>query len=102
MSADLYNSKTNKKEMEKYEITTRSKKAEKQYYRILSPEVSEKLEKLTKNPRKELQAHKLKGKLKGLWSCHLSKNPDVVMIYEINDKNKELIIYSVGSHHIYK
>lgn len=60
---DLYNLKENKKKMEKYEITTRSKKAEKQYYNVLNSEqgISGKLERLKENPRTELDAHKLKG-----------------------------------------
>lgn len=100
---DLYDSKKENNAMN-YKITTRSKKAERQYYEFLKSkqEIPDKLEKLRVNPRIELNAHKLKGKLKGLWSCHLSKNPDIVMIYEIDDKNKEIIVYAVGSHNIYR
>ena len=84
-----------------YKITTRSKKAEKQFYDILNSreDVSEKLEKLKINPRRELDAHKLKGKLKGKWSCSLGK--DIRMIYEIDNKNMEIIVVAVGSHKIY-
>jgi len=90
--------------MKKYEITTRSKKAERQYYQAIesAQRISEKLERLKESPRTELDAHKLKGKLEGLWSCHLSKNPDIVMIYEIDERNKEIIVYAVGSHNIYR
>ena len=100
-SKNLSNSKEKKKEMEEYKITTRSKKAEKQYYTILDskPEISKKLEKLKENPRKELHAHKLKGKLKGKWSCSLAY--DIRMVYEINDFHKEIIVLAVGSHKIY-
>lgn len=84
-----------------YKITTRSKKAEKQYYEALASrkDMPEKLEKLKENPRKELDAHKLKGKLDGKWSCSLGK--DLRMIYEIDDGNKEIVLVAVGSHKIY-
>ena len=64
-----------------YKITTRSKKAEKQYYEVLYSRqgISEKLEKLKQNPRRELNAHKLKGKLKGKWSCSLGS--DIRIVY---------------------
>ena len=47
-----------------YKITTRSKKAEKQFYEVLNSRqgILEKLEKLKQNQRKGLDAHKLKGK----------------------------------------
>ena len=84
-----------------YKITTRSKKAEKQYYQYLNSrqDIPEKLERLKENPRKELDAHKLKGKLKGKWSCSLGS--DLRMVYEIDDKNKEIVVVAVGSHKIY-
>ena len=84
-----------------YKITTRSKKAEKQLYDILSSRqgIPAKLEKLKENPRGELDAHKLKGKLDGKWSCSLGY--DIRMIYEIDDKNKEIVVVAVGSHKIY-
>jgi addiction module RelE/StbE family toxin len=84
-----------------YQITTRSKKAEKQFYGILHSRkgIPEKLEKLKENPRTELEAHKLKGKLKGKWSCSLGA--DIRMVYEINDYNKEIVVAAVGSHKIY-
>jgi mRNA interferase YafQ len=47
-------------------------------------------------PRKELQAHKLQGKLDGKWSCSL--NYDLRMVYEIDDVKKEIIVVAVGSH----
>lgn len=51
-----------------YKITTRSNKAEKQFFKILNfkENIPKKLEKLKKNPREELNAEKLKGKLEGL------------------------------------
>jgi len=57
------------------------------------------LEKLKENPRKELGAHKLKGKLGKKWSCSLGA--DIRMIYEIDDGNKEIVVVAVGSHKIY-
>ena len=84
-----------------YLITTRSKKAEKQFYEVLNSRqgIPEKLEKLKENPRKELDAHKLKGKLQGKWSCSLGG--DIRMVYEIDDENKEIVVVAVGSHKIY-
>ena len=82
-----------------YKLTTRSKKAEKQFYSYLDKSISEKLEKLMQNPRKELDAHKLKGKLEGKWSCSLGY--DIRMVYEIDDENKEIVVIAVGSHKIY-
>jgi len=81
-----------------YNLTTRSKKAEKQFYEILNSrvDISNKLEKLRNNPRKELDAHKLKGKLEGKWSCSLGY--DIRMVYEIEDDSKEIIVVAVGSH----
>ena len=84
-----------------YIITTRSKKAEKQFYEVLNSRqgILEKLEKLKENPRKELDAHKLKGKLQGKWSCSLGG--DIRLVYEIDDENKEIVVVTVGSHKIY-
>lgn len=85
-----------------YRLTTRSRKAEKQFYKALESikDMSEKLEKLKLNPRRELDAHKLKGKLKDKWSCWLGG--DIRLIYEIDDKTKEIIVCAVGSHKVYK
>jgi len=84
-----------------YKITTRSKKAEKQfyYYLKLRHDMPSKIEKLKEAPRKELDAHKLKGQLEGKWSCSLGY--DIRMVYEIDDENKEIIILAVGSHKLY-
>ena len=84
-----------------YKITTRSKKAEKQFYEILNSRqgMPEKLEKLKQNPRKELDAHKLRGKLEGKWSCSLGS--DIRIVYEIDDNNKEIVVVAAGSHKIY-
>jgi addiction module RelE/StbE family toxin len=84
-----------------YKLTTRSKKAEKQFYTGTSSRkgIPSKLDKLKADPRKELGAHKLKGKLEGKWSCSLGA--DIRMIYEIDDENKEIVVVAVGSHKIY-
>ena len=73
-----------------YKLTTRSKKAEKQFYTYINSRegIPPKLEKLKENPRKELDAHKLKG-------------ADIRMVYEIDDEKKEIVVVAVGSHKIY-
>lgn len=85
-----------------YKITTRSKKAEKQFYEILNARegIPEKLEKLKQDPRREIDAHKLKGKLEGKWSCYLGG--DIRLVYEIDDINKEIVVVAAGSHKVYK
>ncbi|MBS3149524.1 type II toxin-antitoxin system mRNA interferase toxin, RelE/StbE family [Candidatus Woesearchaeota archaeon] len=81
-----------------YEFTTRSKKAEKQFYEVFNSRegIREKLKMLMINPRKELNSHKLKGKLEGKWSCYLGW--DIRLVYEIDDKNKEIVVVAAGSH----
>ena len=81
-----------------FKLTTRSKKAEKQFYEILNSRegIRAKLATLITDPRSELDAHKLKGKLEGKWSCSLGY--DIRMVYEIDDKNKEIVVVAVGSH----
>ncbi|MBI2541624.1 type II toxin-antitoxin system mRNA interferase toxin, RelE/StbE family [Candidatus Woesearchaeota archaeon] len=81
-----------------HKFTARSKKAEKQFYEILNSRegIRAKLEKLKTDPRRELDAHKLKGKLEGKWSCSLGY--DIRMVYEIDDQNKEIVVVAVGSH----
>ena len=85
-----------------YKFTTRSRRAEKQFYDFLNSRegIAEKLEKLKINPRKELDAHKLRGKLEGKWSCSLGY--DIRMVYEIDDENEEIVVVAVGSHKIYR
>ncbi|MBI2101885.1 type II toxin-antitoxin system mRNA interferase toxin, RelE/StbE family [Candidatus Woesearchaeota archaeon] len=85
-----------------YKLTTRSRKAEKQFYDILNSRegIKEKLEKLKVNPRTELDAHKLRGKLEGKWSCSLGS--DIRMVYELDDDNKEIVVVAVGSHKVYR
>ncbi|MDO8508263.1 MAG: type II toxin-antitoxin system mRNA interferase toxin, RelE/StbE family [Nanoarchaeota archaeon] len=82
-------------------MVTRSKKAEKQFYDLVNSrgDVKKKLIRFSENPRMELDAHKLKGKLAGKWSCYLGNN--IRMVYEIDDINKEIIVVAVGSHKVY-
>jgi len=54
-----------------YKITTKGKKAEKQFYYYIDDKITTKLDILRENPRGKLGAHKLKGKHDGLWSCWL-------------------------------
>ena len=81
-----------------YNLTTRSKKAEKQFYEVLSSRESirTKLEMLRNDPRGHFNAHKLKGKLEGKWSCYLGY--DIRIVYEIDDENKEIVVVAAGSH----
>jgi addiction module RelE/StbE family toxin len=62
-------------------------------------DVTAKLQKLMEDPRKKLDAHKLKGKLAGKWSCSLGY--DLRMVYEIDDERKEIVVAAVGSHKVY-
>ena len=81
-----------------YKFTTRSRKAEKQFYEVLNSReiIKEKLEQLKSDPRGQFNAHKLKGKLEGKWSSYLGY--DIRIVYEIDDKNKEIIVVAAGSH----
>lgn len=81
-----------------YKFTTRSKKAEKQFNDALSSrkDIAAKLQRLLIAPREELDAHKLKGKLEGKWSCSLGY--DLRLVYEIDDDKKEIVVVAVGSH----
>jgi len=40
--------------------------------------------------------HKLQGKYKGCWECHI--NPDWLMIWKQFDKELQLILVDTGSH----
>ena len=82
-----------------YEITTRTKRVERQYNEFVNDKIEKKLELLKQNPRGKLAAHKLKGKLKRLWSCWLSA--DLRMVYEIDDENKLIVVEAIGSHKVY-
>ena len=81
-----------------YKFTTRSKKAEKQFYEVLNSRgsIKAKLEKLKEDPRGQFNAHKLKGKLEGKWACYLGY--DIRLVYEIDDANQEIVVVAAGSH----
>ena len=66
---------------------------------MLNEKHKEKLELLKQNPRKHLDAHKLKGRLKNFWGCWLEAN--LRFVYEIDDKNKLIIVAAVGTHKVY-
>jgi addiction module RelE/StbE family toxin len=68
-------------------------------YLSLRQDIREKLDKLKIDPRRTNGAHPLHGKLSGKWACWLGSN--IRLIYEIDDKNKIIQIYSIGSHKIY-
>ena len=68
-------------------------------YLSLRKDIKNKLEKLKNNPKKELDAHKLYGRLKGKWSCWLGSN--IRIAYNIDDYNQKIIIEAIGTHKIY-
>ena len=84
-----------------YALTTRSARAGKQFYEALQvrPAIQRKLELLKDDPRRNLNAHKLRGRLEGKWSCYLGW--DLRMIYEIDEVNKEIVVVAVGTHKVY-
>ncbi|MFH1801911.1 MAG: type II toxin-antitoxin system mRNA interferase toxin, RelE/StbE family [archaeon] len=84
-----------------YKIHTANSRAEKrlQNYMRVRSDVREKLDRLRQNPKKELGAHPLHGKLAGKWGCWLGSN--IRIIYKIDDLNKIIFIEAVGSHKIY-
>ena len=84
-----------------YEIYSSNKRVEKKLddYIRFRKDVLEKLKRLKCNPRRELGAHLLKGKLIGKWSCWLGSN--IRMIYVIDDYNKIIWIDSIGTHKLY-
>lgn len=81
-----------------YDFSTRTRKAEKQFRSVLETrtDIKDKLLKLQEDPRAKLNAHPLKGKLSGLWSCYLGY--DIRLIYKIDDDKKEIVIFAAGSH----
>jgi len=68
-----------------YEFVTLSKKAERQFNTIIEQRQGnkDKLRLLQEDPRKRLDAHKLKGRLKDFWSCWLGI--DLRLVYKIDD-----------------
>lgn len=84
-----------------YKIFTANVKVEKrlQKYIYSRKDINNKLKKLKNNPRKEIGAHPLHGRLKGKWSCWLGSN--IRIIYSLDDNNKRIIIEAIGSHKVY-
>ena len=84
-----------------YEIFIANSKTEKrlQEYIKRRDDIKEKLERLKINPRKELGAHPLHGRLAGKMGAWLGSN--IRIIYSIDDINKIIVIEAVGSHKIY-
>ncbi|MBQ7056337.1 MAG: type II toxin-antitoxin system YafQ family toxin [Bacteroidaceae bacterium] len=44
----------------------------------------------------EYLPHKLRGKYKGCWECHI--NPDWLLIWQHNDRELRLILVDTGTH----
>ncbi len=44
----------------------------------------------------EYLSHKLHGKYKGCWECHI--NPNWLLIWKQNDKELQLVLVDTGSH----
>jgi len=83
-----------------YDIETSTSKIEKRLQKVIEqiPSIKQKLERLRETPRKAINAHPLHGEFQGLWSCHLSRNPDIVCVYFIDDNDKKIGILRIGSH----
>ena len=84
-----------------YKLFTANRKTEKRMREYISmrENTKEKLDKLKIEPIKANGAHPLHGRLAGKYACWLGSN--IRMIYNIDDKNKLIIIEAVGSHKIY-
>lgn len=84
-----------------YQLFTANSKTEKilNEYILSRNDVKNKLEGLKNNPKKANGAHPLHGRLSGKWACWIGSN--IRMIYNINDKERIVIIEAVGTHKIY-
>ena len=84
-----------------YEIFTANSKTEKRlsWYAKSRKDIKDKLDRLKEAPRKANGAHPLHGRLDGKWGCWLGAN--IRAVYSIDEKDKRIIIESVGSHKIY-
>ena len=84
-----------------YKIFTANTKVEKRLekYLRLRKDIKNKLERLKINPKREIGAHPLYGRLAKKWSCRIGSN--IRIIYSIDENNKRIIIESIGSHKIY-
>ena len=86
--------------MENYSIEVSTAKIEKRLRDFAQkyPAIKSKLRRLQQNPRKGVDAHSLHGEFEGLWSCHLSRSPDIVAVYFIDDQKRVIGILRIGSH----
>ena len=69
-------------------------------YIAIRDDIPNKLDRLKINPRRELDAHPLHGRLTGKWACWLGSN--IRLIYIIDDKNQIIFAEDVGTHKIYQ
>ena len=68
--------------------------------KLLQEEIREKISLLQENPEHPfLKTHKLKGKLKGVYSA--SVNYNFRMLFEYEDK-KTIVLLVLGDHDVYK
>ena len=84
-----------------YKLFTANKKTENMLskYILVRKDIKNKLDALKIAPRKANGAHPLHGRLKGKWACWFGSN--IRAVYNINDKDKFIIIEAVGTHKIY-
>lgn len=85
-----------------YTLLIANDKAEKRLREYIQQreDIKNKLDRLKTDPRRELDAHPLHGRLDGKWSCWLGSN--LRMIYSIDDKNQTIIIEAIGTHKEYR
>ena len=83
-----------------YQIEISTTKTEKRLKDFIQkyPAIKSKLKRLQQDPRKAIDAHALHGEFQGLWGCHLSRNPDIVLVYFIDDSKKTIGVLRIGSH----
>ena len=89
MGLELYKKKSFKKDMKRIKNSLYDK--QKEDLKIAIETLMDE-----KEPDMRYFNHPLKGNKKGLYDCHIS--PDLVLIYEIDKKNKRLILVRIGSH----
>lgn len=84
-----------------YNLFTANAKTERRLHKYikLRKDIKDKLEKLKNDPRREIGAHPLHGRLSGKWSCWLGYN--IWMIYIIDDVNRIIVVEAIGTHNIY-
>ena len=84
-----------------YEVHPANSKVEKVLLNLIKQrkDIAEKLKRLAEEPRRNVGAHPLHGRLAGKWACWLGSN--LRIIYVIDDLNKKIEIEAVGTHKIY-